>query len=131
MKAADHLQLMRWVEVFGATFLLSFLCSLLMLGKFILHYVHKSHIPPAVVGGIIGLICLTVLRTADPSFSDNITAGLETLKRNLVCFVFAALILGLNCSRNNSQFSARGVVTSILHEGMPMVIYNQVSHTRS
>ena len=127
MKADAHLQLMKWAEMFGSTFLFSVLCSLLMLGKLLLHLVQKHHIPPAVIGGLIGLFLLTMVGHLDSAFGDDITQGLEVLKKNLVNFVFAALILGLSCSRSNSHHSSvRGIITSILHEGMPMIIYNQI-----
>jgi hypothetical protein len=54
-------------------------------------------------------------------------AGLEAIRANLINFVFAALALGMTCSRASSQHkSMRGLLTSLLHEGMPMVIYNQI-----
>lgn len=59
--------------------------------------------------------------------TSDLGMGLEGIKANMINFVFAAMILGLSCSRTNSQHtSLRGVVTSLLHEGMPMVIYSQI-----
>jgi hypothetical protein len=58
----------------------------------------------------------------------DLRSGLEAIKGNLINFVFAALILGLTCSRGYSQHNSsfRGMATSILHEGMPMIIYSQI-----
>lgn len=38
------------------------------------------------------------------------------------------MIIGITCSRKNSQHnsSLRGMMTSILHEGMPMIFYSQI-----
>lgn len=59
--------------------------------------------------------------------TSDLEQGLEGVKSNLINFVFAALILGLTCSRTTSQHTSfRGVITSLLHEGMPMVIYSQI-----
>ena len=103
------------------------LCSLLLLGKLIVYFAQRSYIPPSVIGGFIGLICLTIVGMIDVQFNTDIKLGLELMKKNLVNFVFAALILGLSCSRASSRhWTTRGIITSILHEGMPMVIYNQI-----
>ena len=103
------------------------LCSLLLLGKLVVYYVQRSYIPPSVIGGVLGLISLTLVDMVDATFNADIKFGLEILKKNLVNFLFASLILGLSCSRASSQhWTTRGIITSILHEGMPMVIYNQI-----
>ena len=53
--------------------------------------------------------------------------GLILTKENLINFVFASLILGLFCTRKNSQHnSIRALVTSLLHEGLPMIIYSEI-----
>ena len=49
------------------------------------------------------------------------------MKTNLINFVFASFILGLTCGRKSSQHNGwRGMATSLLHEGLPMVIYSQI-----
>lgn len=84
-------------------------------------------IPAAVVSGIIGLIWLTLMTRLDPIMTTDLIQGLNALKVNLVNFVFAAFALGLFCGRSSSQhLNIKGVITSIVHEGMPMVIYSQI-----
>jgi hypothetical protein len=63
----------------------------------------------------------------DPEIAGDLGDGLECVKGNLINFVFASLILGLTCSRSTSHHTTlRGVATSLLHEGMPMIIYSQI-----
>lgn len=69
----------------------------------------------------------TVFQVIDPTITEDLGSGLEDVKTNLINFVFAALILGLTCSRKSSQhITFKGVMTSILHEGLPMIIYSQI-----
>lgn len=54
-------------------------------------------------------------------------SGLESVRTNLINFVFASLMLGLTCMRKTSQHNGwRGIITSFLHEGLPMVMYGQI-----
>ena len=54
----------------------------------------------------------------DSALAADLGVGLECVKGNLINFVFAALILGLTCTRTTSHHtSLRGVITSLLHEG--------------
>jgi hypothetical protein len=53
--------------------------------------------------------------------------GLNALRTNLTSFVFSALIFGLACSRTKSQHvGMRAMVTSIFHEGFPMMLYSEI-----
>ena len=54
----------------------------------------------------------------DSALAADLGVGLEYVKGNLINFVFAALILGLTCTRTTSHHTTlRGVITSLLHEG--------------
>ena len=79
------------------------------------------------IAGIFGLIWFAVFDIIDPTITEDLVVGLEDVKTNLINFVFAALILGLTCARKSSQHTTlRGVITSVLHEGLPMIIYSQI-----
>lgn len=119
---------------FGGTAILGFISTLLIAGKFI-HYIFQRRglvfnlfiIPPAIISGIVGLLWFSIIEFFDPLMTSDLRSGLESLKANLINFVFAALILGLTCSRTNSQHSSiRAMAMSLLHEGMPMIIYSQI-----
>ena len=72
-------------------------------------------------------IKFAIMDKIDPVMTDDLAAGLEIMKTNLLNFVFAALMLGLCCTRSSSKHTTlRGILTSVLHEGMPMVIYSQI-----
>jgi Na+/glutamate symporter len=87
---------------YGFTAILGFLCMLLLLGKFTHHAFSKRGlvfglfiVPPAVIGGFIGLLWFGVMDNIDPAITADLGRGLEDVKINLINFVFAALILGL------------------------------------
>ena len=135
MDTSEHADLELWARKFGGTALLGFISTLLLSGKFIHHIFQRRGlvfgllvIPPALISGIIGLIWFSGMEIVDPIMAADMRDGLEAMKFNLINFVFAALILGITCGRSNSQHNAsfRGLVTSLFHEGMPMVIYSQL-----
>ena len=134
MDKEEHAHLEDWARQYGGTAILGFICTLLIGGKFLHHVLHRRGlicgaliVPPAMLSGILGLIWFSVMDKVDPEITNDLSAGLEAVKGNLINFVFAALILGLTCARTKSHHTTvRGVVTSLLHEGMPMVIYSQV-----
>ena len=68
-----------------------------------------------------GLIWFTVMDKVDSALAADLGVGLEYVKGNLINFVFAALILGLTCTRTTSHHTTlRGVITSLLHEGIEL-----------
>mmetsp|Transcript_37893 Transcript_37893/g.38579 ORF Transcript_37893/g.38579 Transcript_37893/m.38579 type:complete len:787 (-) Transcript_37893:26-2386(-) len=134
MNRYEHDRIEEWAKKYAGLALMGFLCTLLIVGKFV-HYIFLNRglicgifvIPPALISGIIGLIWFAIMDKIDPVMTDDLAAGLEMMKSNLLNFVFASLMLGLCCSRSSSKhITMRGVLTSVLHEGMPMVIYSQI-----
>ena len=134
MSPDEHNRLEEWAKTYAVLGLLGFLSTLLIGGKLVHHILlyrgfvcRVAVLPPSVVSGIIGLIWIFVLDMCDQLITADLTAGLASLKITLVNFVFAGLSLGLFCSRSYSQHSSlRAIIMSILHEGMPMVIYSQI-----
>jgi hypothetical protein len=146
-RETEMLMLENWVKRFGATAIMGFICLLLLGGKFI-HYnccVRMSGggpngsgagtgsgmgfvvIPPALLGGLLGLIVYIIISTFNSELAVDIRTGISSLRINLVNYLFAALTLGLTCTRaNSSHITWRGIFTSCLHEGMPMIIYSQI-----
>lgn len=134
-ETAEHANLEAWARKFGGTAILGFISTLLLAGKF-LHHISQRRglvcglvvVPPALLSGLVGLLWFSGMEYLDPIMTTDMRLGLEALKGNLINFVFAALILGITCGRANSQHnsSLRGIVTSLFHEGMPMVIYSQL-----
>lgn len=134
MIEAHQIELDTWILRFGGTAVVGYLCTLLIIGKYI-HYLMQKRglflgflvVPPALLSGIIGFIIFSIIRHTDDILSFNFSEGLDVIKLNLVNFVFAALSLGLSCSRSSSKHSNfRGMVASLFHEGMPMIIYSQI-----
>lgn len=135
MNSVEHKHLEDWALKLGGTAILGFICTLLVAGKF-LHHVFQHRglvcgimiVPPAMLSGLLGLLWFSLMDTIDPVFCKDLGDGLSGVRTNLINFVFAALILGLTSSSSSSQHhsSLRGMVTSLLHEGMPMVIYSQI-----
>ena len=135
MDSKEHADLEAWAQKFGGTAILGFISTLLLSGKFLHHILQKRGlifgffvIPPALISGLIGLVWFCGMEYLDPLMTTDLRLGLEAMKGNLINFVFAALILGITCGRANSQHNSsfRGIVTSLFHEGMPMVIYSQL-----
>lgn len=133
MQSIDELEV--YAKRFGGTAIIGFICTLLIAGKFTHHMFQRRGlvfgsliIPPAIISGLLGLLFFIILGYFDEKLALDLTEGLEVVKVNLVNFVFGALILGLSCSRTSSQHhtNLRGIITSVLHEGMPMVIYSQI-----
>jgi hypothetical protein len=124
-----------WARSFGGTAILGLICALLIAGKF-LHFVLQRRglifgylvVPPSIISGIIGLLWFMIIDRIDPVMAEDLRSGIEALRRNLVSFVFAAFALGLMCTKTNSLHTSnlRGLALSILHEGMPMMIYSQI-----
>ena len=86
-----------------------------------------NKVDPEVGEVVIKQLRLLKLPYCTLQMTGDLEDGLDGVKSNLINFVFAALTLGLTCSRTTSQHTSfRGVVTSLLHEGMPMVIYSQI-----
>eukprot|EP01031_Cornospumella_fuschlensis_P024600 gene24600-29719_t len=124
-----------WARSFGGTALLGVISALLLAGKLTHHICQRRGllfgvlvVPPVLISGILGLIFLITLDHIDPIMAGDVRVGLESLRRNLVAFVFAAFALGLMSTKSHSLHtsSLRALVVSILHEGMPMMIYSQV-----
>jgi biotin transporter BioY len=135
VESSEHADLEEWARKFGGTAILGFISTLLLAGKFLHHIFQRRGLvcglvvaPPALLSGLIGLLWFSTMEYLDPIMTADMRLGLEALKGNLINFVFAALILGITCGRANSQHNAsfRGLVTSLFHEGMPMVIYSQI-----
>lgn len=67
------------------------------------------------------------MESIDKTLTYDLNIGLNSLKITMVNFMFASLTLGLFCTRTTSQHSnLRAIFQSILHEGIPMVIYSQI-----
>jgi hypothetical protein len=134
MSPDEHNRLEEWAKTYAVLGLLGFLSTLLICGKLVHHLLlyrgfvcRVAVVPPAVVSGIVGLIWIFILDMCDELITADLTSGLSSLKITLVNFVFASFALGLFCSRSYSQHSnLRAIFMSILHEGMPMVIYSQI-----
>lgn len=134
MKEVDHKHLEAWAVRYGGTAVIGYLCTLLIIGKGLHYFSQKRGLflghfvfPPVLLSGILGLSIFAIMAGIDEDMSVQFSGGLDVLKTNLVNFVFGALALGLTCSRSSSQHSTlRGIVTSLFHEGMPMIIYSQV-----
>ena len=133
MQSIDELEV--YAKRFGGTAIIGFICTLLISGKFTHHMFQRRGLvfgslilPPAILSGLLGLLFFIILGYFDEKLALDLNEGLEVVKVNLVNFVFGALILGLSCSRTSSQHhtNLRGIITSVLHEGMPMVIYSQI-----
>ena len=134
---AQSQTLEEWASTFGGTAILGFVSALLVGGKFV-HFILQRRglifgtfiIPPAIISGMLGLVCFAIMECFEEarSLTSDLRTGLDYIRANLINFVFASLILGLTCARSNSQhnLSLRGIATSILHEGMPMIIYSQI-----
>ena len=87
--------------------------------KKLYHDIEYKVVPPALLSGVLGLIWFCIMDRVDPELTSDLSMGLEALKGNLINFVFASLILGLTSSRAKSHhITIRGVVTSLLHEGI-------------
>ncbi len=130
-----HETVEEWAKMFGGTAILGFISTLLISGKFVHHIFNRRGlvfgifiIPPAIISGLLGLVFFSFFEFFDAEMTSDLRTGLSAVKGNLINFVFASLILGLTCSRSNSQHnsSLRGILTSVLHESMPMIIYSQI-----
>mmetsp|Transcript_12151 Transcript_12151/g.15916 ORF Transcript_12151/g.15916 Transcript_12151/m.15916 type:complete len:777 (-) Transcript_12151:381-2711(-) len=119
-----------WALKYRAIAVIGYLSLLLALGKFTMGHWSKSPklrrvvIPPAVVGGLIGFLCYSLL-DSEPELQQGLHGGMEEIIVNLICFVFTALILGFSSS-GSFVMNARGIIMSIWHEGIPMLLYSQV-----
>ena len=131
----NHVQLETWALGLGATAILGFVCTLLILGK-VLHFAFTRKnlfcgyflLAPSVLSGLFGLAALAMFRNLDIGLADDLQSGLECVVTNLQSFVFSSLILGLHSSSssNMANQSVRGVMLSIVHEGLPMMVYSQM-----
>ena len=135
MHAIDHSELEAWASQLGATAVLGFVASILIIGKVLHHFFVKNGllfgvlvVPPAFTSGLVGLAILAWAGTIDAVLADDLSKGLESLKVNLMNFVFSALILGLHTSSGSSQVNLtfRGIIMYLLHEGLLMVVYSQI-----
>jgi len=131
----DHGQLENWAVGLGATAILGFVCTLLILGKVLYFAFTRKNLfcgylvlAPSVLSGLFGLAALAVFRNLDIRLADDLQGGLECVVTNLQSFVFSSLILGLQSSSSSSMAnqSVRGVMLSIVHEGLPMMVYSQL-----
>ena len=138
MLDSDHQVLESWALKYGVSTVLGYLCSLLLAGKAAHHvFQHRGLlfgcvlVPPVLISGMLGLVIFSILDHFDRQIASDLQVGLSVLKTNLINFVFATFVLGLTSgavSRTSSQHSLsfRGIITSIFHEGLPMVIYSQI-----
>ena len=134
MKQSDHAEVESYAVKFGGTAVLGYLCTFLIVGKSLHFFLQRRGLlfgylvfPPVLISGILGLCVFAIIHYADVALSESFATGLEGIKINLINFVFAALALGLTCSRSSSKHSnIRAIVTSLFHEGMPMIIYSQI-----
>jgi len=119
-----------WAMKYRAIAVIGYLSFLLAIGKITMNHWSRSPtlrrvvVPPAVVGGLLGFLCYNLLES-EPELQAGLHGGVEELIVNLICFVFTALILGFS-SANTFVMSLRGIIMSIWHEGIPMLLYSQV-----
>jgi Na+/glutamate symporter len=134
MTPEDHDRLEDWAKKYAILGLCGFLSVLLLLGKG-LHYLslyrgvvcRVATIPPSILSGIVGLFWMGIMKYVDATLINDLDIGLESFKLTMVNFMFASLTLGLFCSRSSSKHSNfKAIFLSILHEGIPMVIYSQI-----
>ena len=137
MKEDAHEHLEEWLMKFSGTALLGYLCSLLICGKGLHHMLQRRGlvfgffiIPSCILSGILGTFIMTLLYRFDTKLTDDLTHGLSLVHKNLLNFVFSALMLGISCKNFQStqlkQAGLTGVLASVFHEGMPMLIYSQI-----
>lgn len=136
MKDSAHEQLEEWTVKFGGTAILGFLCCLLVLGKGCHHMLQKRGlifgvfiIPSCILSGFLGLICITIGDRFDSGLTKDLLGGLSLVHKNLLNFVFAALMLGISCKNSQTLHKSAGIMAilaSVFHEGMPMLIYSQI-----
>lgn len=120
-------------EEFTTIIVLGFVCSTLITGKLIHHYFQKKRlffgiliIPPAILSSLMGYLFISFLEKFYNKKASQFIFEIDKLQENLVVLAFAALILGITCSRNNAQYTTcRGFTTSIIKDGLPMAIYHQ------
>ena len=114
---------------------LGFVCTLLIIGK-VIHFKTVRNqlflgfiaLPPAVMSGVLGICSLAIIKSTDPVLAGDLQDGLERLVSNFHSFIFSSLILGLHSTADSAQAnqSLRGIMMSILHEGLPMIVYSQI-----
>ena len=137
MKEAAHEHLEEWVMKFSGTALIGYLCSLLICGKGLHHMLQRRGlvfgvfiIPSCILSGLVGFICVYLLYHFDEKLTVDLVHGLSLVHKNLLNFVFAALMLGISCRNYQSsqlkQAGMSGILASVFHEGMPMLIYSQI-----
>lgn len=137
MKETAHEHLEEWVMKFSGTALIGYLCSLLVCGKGLHHILQRRGlvfgvfiIPSCILSGLVGFICVYFLYQFDEKLTVDLVHGLSLVHKNLLNFVFAALMLGISCRNYQSsqlkQAGLSGILASVFHEGMPMLIYSQI-----
>ena len=67
----------------------------------------------------------------DTKITTDLIHGLSLVHKNLLNFVFAALMLGISCKNSSSSIhkpggNIVGILASVFHEGMPMLIFSQI-----
>ena len=120
---------------FSGTALLGYLCCLLICGKGLHHILQRRGlvlgifiIPSCILSGFLGIICMMIMDNFDRKLTSDLIHGLSLVHKNLLNFVFAALMLGISCKNYSSQLKTgiMGLFASVFHEGMPMLIYSQI-----
>ena len=117
------------LKAYLPTLILCFLAALLLLGKFLYRSLFSRRscfivFPPILISGFIGCLVFLWIDAFDHELIDDISNGVNMMKRNLINFVFVTFVLGLH--RNNNNLPFRGLIASIFHEGIPMIIYFQI-----
>lgn len=134
MSPDEHDRLEEWAKKYAVLALLGYISVLLMIGKGV-HYLllYRGYVcrigvvPSALLSGLLGLFWMYFMEIIDPTLTYDLNYGLNSLKIVMVNFTFASLTLGLFCSRSTTQHSnIKAIFLSILHEGIPMVIYSQI-----
>ena len=91
--------------------------------KPLLILLYQLNIPSVLISGFIALLLDYILYSLDPILGSNVEKSLQSFRQNTLPFVFASIMLGLG-SKNKLSFF--GTMEMVLHEGMPMLIYNQL-----
>lgn len=96
------------------------LCLLLLIGKLLRTFIpvlQAIYLPSAVIGGVVGLVALTVLKKYCPDVpADDYTGGWSALPGFLISVVFATIFIGSKMPR----------LSKVLDLGATQLCYGQI-----
>lgn len=80
--------------------------------------------PAAVIAGFLGLALTDIAGVFSGLLQVELESAMRSIEVNIVNFAFTALVLGF-MSSGKGRITPKATVGSILHEGMPMLLYAQ------